>query len=179
MAFLINLFSTQIAQFRPTHVIFNDPITMKITAYHPTRATFKRINIVHTAEQLPFGPFVAGIDGHCLSPKVENELLRGLDGIWAVSKAIQDYAWIYGKLQTTFLVHPTLTYLDAKTGDMPVVRNNVDKHEIGMINPCPHKGLAIFLSLAKKFPNMNFVTWKSWGTQKEHAAELLSLPNVK
>ncbi|KAL2259274.1 hypothetical protein VTK26DRAFT_7108 [Humicola hyalothermophila] len=179
MEVLVRIFSTHITLFRPTHVIFNDPITMKITANHPARDSFKRVDIIHTAEQLPFGPFVAGIDGHCLSPKAEDEMLRGLDGIWAVSRAIQDYAWTYGQLETTFLVHPTLTYLDAKTGGMPTVRNNADKDEIGLINPCPHKGLDIFLALAKKFPEMKFVTWKSWGTEKAHAAQLLALPNVQ
>jgi hypothetical protein len=179
MRTLIGLFSTTIAAFKPTHVIFNDPITMKITASHPARDTFKRVNIMHTAEQLPFGPFCAGVDGHCLSPAVENTMLRDLDGIWSVSMAVKDYAWKYGKLATTFLVHPPSTYLDQATGGMPVVRNNIDKDEIGMVNPCPHKGLSILLALAHKFPHMKFVTWKSWGSRTAHVEQLLVLPNVK
>ncbi|KAK4135078.1 glycosyltransferase family 4 protein [Trichocladium antarcticum] len=179
MQALVRLFADRITEFRPTHVIFNDAITMKVTANHPNRSTFKRINIIHTAEQLPFGPFVAGVDGHCLAAKVEDGMLRELDGIWAVSKAIQDYAWTHGTLETKFLVHPSMTYMDNKTGGMPVVRNNIDKHEIGMVNPCPHKGLAILLALAKKFPDMKFVTWKSWGTQKEHQAQLIAHPNIQ
>jgi hypothetical protein len=179
MLMLIRIFTAHITLFRPTHVIFNDPVTMKITSLHPDCGTFKRINIIHTAEQLPFGPFSGGVDGHCLSSAVEDALLRGLDGIWAVSRAIQQYAWTYGRLESKFIVHPTLTYLDKDTGSLPVVRNNVDKHEIGMVNPCPHKGLAILLALAERFPNMKFVTWKSWGTSKEHTAQLLALPNVE
>jgi hypothetical protein len=179
MQTLVRLFAAHITQFQPTHVIFNDPITMKVTALHPARSTFKRINIIHTAEQRPFGPFVAGVDGHCLAAKVEDGMLRELDGIWAVSKAIQDYAWNHGRLETKFLVHPGMTYMDNKTGGMPVVRNNIDREEIGMVNPCPHKGLAILLALAKKFPDMKFVTWKSWGTQKEHQAQLLAHPNIQ
>ncbi|SPQ23368.1 79efb7ab-ed50-461e-8ab4-d5c3b9653b8a [Thermothielavioides terrestris] len=179
MQTLIRLFSEHIAKFKPTHVVFNDPITMKITAFHPDRDTFKRVNIIHTAEQLPFGPFCAGVDGHCLSPAVENEMLRGLDGVWAVSKAVQEYAWVHGKLETKFLVHPPLTYLDKETGGMPVVRHNIDKDEIGMVNPCPHKGLSILVALAKKFPHMKFVTWKSWGSRTMHIQQLEALPNVK
>jgi hypothetical protein len=106
-------------------------------------------------------------------------MLRGLDGIWSVSKAVQDYAWIHGKLETKFLIHPALTYLDQETRSMPVVRNNIDKDEIGMINPCPHKGLSILLALAKKFPHMKFVTWKSWGSSREHLEQLQALPNMK
>lgn len=179
MQTLIHLFSAHIAQFKPTHVVFNDPITMKITAFHPDRHTFKRVNIIHTAEQLPFGPFCAGVDGHCLSPDVENNLLRGLDGIWSVSKAVQDYAWTYGQLETKFLVHPALTYLDRVTGGMPVVRYNIDRDEIGMVNPCPHKGLSILVALAKKFPEFKFVTWKSWGSRTLHLQQLQALPNVQ
>ncbi|KAK4119030.1 glycosyltransferase family 4 protein [Parathielavia appendiculata] len=179
METLIGLFTEHIDEFKPTHVIFNDPITMKFTADHPDRDTFKRINIIHTAEQLPFGPFCAGVDGHCLSPKVENRMLRELDGIWSVSMAVKEYAWRYGQLPTTFLVHPPSTYLDRTTGGMPVVRNNIDKEEIGMVNPCPHKGLSILVALAKKFPHMKFVTWKSWGSRTVHVQQLQALPNVK
>ena len=176
MQVLVGLFSAHIEAFKPTHVIFNDPITMKITAFHALRDTFKRVNIVHTAEQLPFGPYCAGVDGHCLSPRVENEMLRDLDGIWSVSLSVQEYAWTYGRLATTFLVHPALTYLDK--GAMPVVRNNIDKDEIGMINPCPHKGLDIFVTLAEEYPDYKFVTWKSWGTRTAHLEQLMQLPNV-
>jgi hypothetical protein len=179
MDYLVKLFYNHITHFQPTHVIFNDPITMKLSATHELRHTFKRINIIHTAEQLPFGPFVAGVDGHCLSPAAENRLLRDLDGIWTVSLAVKDYAWNYGRLMTTFLVHPPMTYLDRETGGMPVVRNNIDKDEIGMVNPCPHKGLSILIALARKFPHMKFVTWKSWGSRTVHLEQLYSLPNVK
>ncbi|KAJ4288702.1 hypothetical protein N0V88_007236 [Collariella sp. IMI 366227] len=178
MQALIDLWEARIKEFKPTHVIFNDPITMKVTGHEKFAGMFKRINIIHTAEQLPFGPFCAGVDGHCLSPEVEDRMLRELDGIWSVSKAVQDYAWNYGKLKTKFLVHPTLTYLDA-TRSMPVVRHNIDKDEIGMVNPCPHKGLAILVALAKQFPNLKFVTWKSWGSRSVHMRQLEELPNIR
>ncbi|KAK4097999.1 glycosyltransferase family 4 protein [Parathielavia hyrcaniae] len=178
MQVLVKFFSDHITEFKPTHVIFNDPITMKITDTHPERKTFKRVNIIHTAEQLPFGPFCAGVDGHCLSPRVENAMLRKLDGIWSVSMAVKEYAWKYGQLVTTFLVHPPSTYLDQATGGMPVVRNNIDKEDIGMVNPCPHKGLSILVALARKFPHMNFVTWRSWGSRTAHLQQLQALPNV-
>lgn len=179
MQTLIDIFSEHITAFRPTHVVFNDPVTMKVTADHALRSTFKRINVIHTAEQLPFGPYCNGILGHCSSPVVEDQLLRELEGIWVVSKAIRDYAWQYGKLKTTFLVHSPLTYLDARTGGMPFQRYNIDKVEVGMVNPCPHKGLSILIELAKRLPQIQFVTWSSWGSGKKHLAELEALPNMK
>ncbi|KAK3987986.1 hypothetical protein QBC44DRAFT_351449 [Cladorrhinum sp. PSN332] len=179
MQHVVRIFSTNIADFRPTHVIFNDALTMKITAVHPVRSTFKRVSVVHSAEQLPFGPYCAGVSGHCLSARIENDLLRNVDGIWAVSRAIQDYAWEHGRLKTKFLVHSRNTFLSNKTRGLPIIRNNVDRDEVGMINPCPYKGLSIVLALAKRLPQIKFVTWESWGSEPEHIEMLRSLPNVQ
>lgn len=179
MNVLIKVFMERITQFKPTHVIFNDALTMKLTLHHPLCRTFKRVAIIHTAEQLPFGPFAQGIKGHCLSPKLEDGMLRGLDGIWAVSQSIKDYAKDHGNLETNFLIHPKLTYMDVKTGGMPVARNNIDKTEVGMVNPCPHKGLSILLGLAKELSDIDFVTWKSWGSDPRFLGELKSLKNVQ
>lgn len=194
---LTRLFQWHIRNFRPTHVIFNDALTMKLThemtyaaripeamatfpaGYEEYRPIdFKRVAVIHTAEQLPFGPYCGKIFGHCTSPEAEDNLLRGLDGVWAVSKAIQNYAWLYGELDTTFMVHSTLSYMDKNTNKVPAIRNNVDKFEVGMVNPCPHKGLSILIDLAKKMPNVNFVVWISWGSQKGHMQQLRALPNM-
>jgi len=178
MRALVHLFSEHISRFEPTHVVFNDALTMKVAANHPLRPWFKRICIIHTAEQLPFGPYSQGVYGHCLSPKYEDSLLRDLDGIWAVSKAIQEYSKKYGNLDTTFLVHSPLTYLDSKRC-MPLVRYNIDKNAIGMVNPCPHKGMDILVPLAKELPHIKFVTWASWGSGQEHLEALDAIPNIE
>jgi glycosyltransferase involved in cell wall biosynthesis len=177
MKALVKLWSNQIHRFEPTHVVFNDALTMKVSAHHALRPTFKRIGIIHTAEQLPFGPFSQGIQGHCLSPKFEESLLRDLDGIWSVSKSIQEYTKIFGNLDTTFLVHSPLTYLDSKR-QMPLVRNNIDKVAVGMVNPCPHKGMDILIGLAKALPHIKFVSWASWGSGDEHLEVLNAIPNI-
>ncbi|KAK3361564.1 UDP-Glycosyltransferase/glycogen phosphorylase [Lasiosphaeria ovina] len=176
---LVNLYTASITEFRPTHVVFNDAMTMKIASLHPDRAKFKRVVVVHTAEQLPFGPYCSGLPGHCMSAEKEDVMLRDVDGIWVVSRAIHDYALKYGNLETKFLNHSTMTYLDSKTGGIPERRRNENKDDVGLINPCPYKGLAILVALAKKLPHVNFVTWASWGSKPEHKELLQSLPNVK
>jgi len=176
---IIDTFTRHIGLFRPTHIVFNDALTMKITAVHPARSRFKRVTVVHSAEQLPFGPYCAGVSGHCLSASVENDMLRSVDGVWSVSRAIQEYAWEHGRLRTKALVHSPNTFLSNKTRDMPIIRNNVDRDEVGMINPCPYKGLSIILDLAKRLPNIKFVTWESWGSKPQHIEMLRSLPNVQ
>jgi hypothetical protein len=179
MHVLIDLFSSHFTRFEPTHIIFNDAMTMKLTARHPLRKTFKRVAMIHTAEQLPFGPFCQGIDGHCLSPRIEASMLPKLDGIWAVSRAIQDYAMKYGSLKTTFLVHSTFTYLDLETKKLPRVRHNIDKLAVGMVNPCPHKGEDILLGLAKDLPGTKFIAWVSWGSSEDRLQRLRELPNIE
>ncbi|KAK4179113.1 putative glycosyltransferase [Triangularia setosa] len=176
---LTDVYANAINDFKPTHVLFNDALTMKLTAGHVLRESFKRVCVVHSAEQLPFGPYCAGVEGHCISAKVENEMLRKLDGVWSVSKAIQRYAWEHGRLQTKFLAHTPWTFLDLDTGRMPIIRNNVDKEEIGMVNPAPIKGLDILLGLAAKFPHMKFVTWTSWGSKPRHIERLKAYPNIR
>ncbi|KAK0616953.1 hypothetical protein B0T14DRAFT_434831, partial [Immersiella caudata] len=178
MRTLINLFSEHISRFEPTHIVFNDALTMKIAANHPLRPWLKRIGIIHTAEQLPFGPFSQGILGHCMSPKFEVGMLHDLDGIWSVSKSIQDYSKKYGNLDTKFLVHSPLTYLDSNR-QMPLVRNNIDKGAVGMVNPCPHKGMDILVALAKELPHIKFITWASWGSGDEHLEILNSISNIE
>ncbi len=179
MAALVKMWSTQIAEFRPTHVVFNDGLTMKITKQMLSNSglKFKRVCVVHSSEQLPFGPFCGRLSGHCLSASSENEMLRELDGIWTVSKGIHDYALAHGNLKTTFFVHSTWTYLEG--GKTPMRRNNVDKTEVGLINACALKGLPIFVELAKRLPHVQFATWTSWGTKQVHLDQLRELPNVK
>lgn len=178
MRTLVNLFSEHLSRFEPTHVVFNDALTMKVAANHPLRPWFKRIGTIHTAEQLPFGPYSQGILGHCLSPKFEVGMLHDLDGIWSVSKAIQDYSKKYGNLDTKFLIHSPLTYLDSNR-QMPLVRYNIDKVAVGMVNPCPHKGMDILVALAKELPHIKFATWASWGSGAEHLETLNSIPNIE
>jgi hypothetical protein len=136
-----------------------------------------RVAVVHTAEQLPFGPFAGGVPGHASSPS-EFDLLQQLDGIWSVSNAIKQYALEHGQLQTSVFVHHPWTYLEEKKHEMPIHLHNWDKKFIGMINPCVVKGSQIFINLAKVCPQFDFLVYKSWGFDDEIGKQMNDLQNM-
>lgn len=136
-----------------------------------------RVAVIHTAEQLPFGPFSGGMPGHVSSPS-ESKLLHELDGVWSVSDAIKKYALKHGQLVTKFLVHHPWTYLDGRTQGMPNRLHNWNKRYVGMINPCKVKGSQILASLASLCPQHEFLVYKSWGFDNRIGEELKRLRNV-
>lgn len=174
----VTFLQEEIKAFSPSHIISNDGLSMQASSVSELPdLDICRIAVIHTAEQLPFGPFAGGVPGHASSPR-EFDLLRQLDGIWSVSRAIQDYAMKYGQLQTNFFVHHPWTYLEEKSHDLPVQMHNWDQDYVGMINPCPVKGSCILLKLAKACPHLDFLVYKSWGFNDNLEKEIKSLQNI-
>ncbi|KAK5999477.1 hypothetical protein QM012_005478 [Aureobasidium pullulans] len=174
----VTFLQDEIVRFSSTHVISNDGLSMQATsASELPNVDICRVVVLHTAEQLPFGPFAGGVPGMTSSPR-EIDLLHQLDGIWSVSKAIKDYAFKYGDLQTDFFVHHPWTYLEEKTHQVPKRWQNWDKKYVGMINPCAVKGSGILLDLAKACPHLDFLVYKSWGSDAKLEQELQCLPNL-
>ncbi|KAJ4358752.1 uncharacterized protein N0V89_003336 [Didymosphaeria variabile] len=168
----------EVTHFSPTHIISNDGLSMKATsALEMPSMNVCRIGIIHTAEQLPFGPFAGGVPGHASSPR-ELELLQMLDGIWSVSNALKHYALDHGQLQTSFFVHHPWTYLEEKKHQLPVHLRNWNKQFVGLINPCVVKGSTILVALAKSCPQYDFLVYESWGYDDKIAKELQGLKNM-
>jgi hypothetical protein len=169
---------SQINSFQPTHVVFNDPLSLKATSVLLRNQDVCRIFVIHCAEQLPFGPHAGGLAESACSP-AEHDLLREVDGIWSVSKAIRDYAFEHGQLNTRFFPHDQWTYLDEKTHRVPEGYNNWDREIVGMINPSLVKGVKLLLLLAKRLPHVRFAVWLSWGFEEEIRNQLEALPNIE
>ena len=140
----------------------------------------RRAMIIHTAEQLPFGPFAGGIAGGACSPQ-EHYLLQKVDGIWSVSDTIREYAAAHGNLATDFILHHPWNYLEDGIRKLPKRRQNWEEDTVLMINFCPLKGSDIVLPLARRCSDLNFVVVKSWGAEVyPHVQEALEeLPNVR
>ncbi|KAJ3036372.1 hypothetical protein HDV00_002788 [Rhizophlyctis rosea] len=118
---------------RATHIVFNESTTLKITTHPSTPSSLTRIFICHAFEHLPFGPY-AGVGGFLSSTSpIEHERLRSIEGIWAVSKALEVYVKKEGGIErvTTLPNHP-LVYGDDWDGVR--VRKNFGKGVVGVIN---------------------------------------------
>ncbi|OWY47417.1 UDP-Glycosyltransferase/glycogen phosphorylase [Alternaria alternata] len=174
----VSFLQDEINKFSPTHIIFNDGLSMQATsALQMPRINARRIAVIHTAEQLPFGPFAGGMPGMLSSPH-ESKLLQELDGIWSVSEAIKRYAIDHGKLQTSFFVHHPWTYLEERNHELPLRLDNWNKKFIGMINPCPVKGAQILVGLAKSCPQHKFLAYKSWGFDDKCGRQMQAQKNI-
>ncbi|KAF5587110.1 glycosyltransferase family 4 [Fusarium subglutinans] len=174
----ISFLQEEIKRFSPTHIISNDGLSMKASlAPELAHLTMSRIAVVHTAEQLPFGPFAGGLPGHSSTTR-EADLFQKLDGIWSVSDTIRKYALEHGQLETRFLVLHPWTYLVGKDHAIPDRVFNWDKKFVGMINPCPVKGARILVDLARKCPQLEFLTYMSWGADDATVKDMEALSNM-
>lgn len=145
-----------------------------------------RVEIVHTLEQLPTGPYSGGVSGGCQTAD-ELILWQGLDGIVAVSSAVQKYAGHECDLKTEMIPNHAWSYKHKETGDWPARRYNFAKKNVVMINPAHMKGCSIFMGMARENeqrkvanvlnsvvqkPVYNFHAYISWGIRDEIHEEL-------
>src|SRR2546430_16880646 len=98
-------------KFMPTHIIFHDGLSLKLTSMISLPGTVKLAYIIHAAEQLCFGPYAVVLSGGVFS-NGECQLLYDVDGIWSVSRAIQEYVTKYGGLRTTLMYNHLWNYLE-------------------------------------------------------------------
>lgn len=177
--------STQLDKFGPTHVIFNDALASKVTSVMPWFANHgMRIEVIHTAEQIPAGPYTGGIPGSATT-NAELSLWENIDGIVSVSNAIHAYAEAHcPDVKTTMISNHAWTYMDKDSHLWPRRRTNFAKQRVAMVNPAYVKGYDIFLAMAKENqlrggsqyqsekPTYNYVAYASWGSNPEIKKEL-------
>ncbi|KXJ86015.1 hypothetical protein Micbo1qcDRAFT_126946 [Microdochium bolleyi] len=174
----VSFLQAEILRFSATHLIFNDGLSMQVSFTGPlAQADVYRVAVVHTAEQLPFGPFAGGLPGHSTSPTELDRLMK-LDGIWSVSEAIKAYALEHGQLQSCFLEHHPWTYRGETDHEMPPHLHNWDKRFVGMINPCKVKGSDLFEAMAEACPEFQFLAYSSWGHDNGVIQRMKALPNM-
>lgn len=176
-----------IKKFDATHILFNDAFASKVSLeMKKLKAQVARVEIVHTLEQLPTGPYSGGVSGGCQTAD-ELTLWQRLDGIVAVSTAVQKYAKQECDLVSEMIPNHAWSYMDKETGGEPRRRYNYAKKKVVMINPAHMKGCSIFAGMARENeqrkvanvlnsviqkPVYNFEAYISWGIKDEIAEAL-------
>lgn len=169
--------------FKVTHVIFNDAFPRMVTA---NMTDIARVEVIHTFEQVPAGPYLGGMKGGSKTVK-ELPYLRALDMCVAVSNAVKSYAEDVAHLDNVIMIqNHKAVFLNKDTGKFPYRRYNFKKQTVYMINPAPIKGLSIFQDMARENhrrklqndrgankPVYEFVAVRSWGTKDTYAQALL------
>lgn len=145
-----------------------------------------RVEVIHTCEQLPVGPFAGGMSGGSKTA-AEMAYFKALDGIVSVSKAIQTYTKNECGLESVMIPNHAWSYKDKDTAEWPEVRYNFAKQNVMMINPANIKGFQIYLDMSRenqqrkvensldpklKRPVYNFIAYSSWGSAPEMIADL-------
>jgi len=153
--------------FQPDCVLVADDKRRFMMEAATTAATGSIIALIQTIIQLPFGP--VSIDEN----ERQTQLLRDARAIIVVSKYLQNYVREHGGMESHLLRSPVYG-----PGPFP----NLARHDTGfitMINPCQLKGVAIFLALARAFPQFLFAAVPTWGADEQLLSELRSLPNIR
>jgi glycosyltransferase involved in cell wall biosynthesis len=124
------------------------------------------VYLVHTLQQLPFGPrtFYPSASGA--------RLVARAAGVVAVSRAAQDYVRVHGGLDSV-LIHPHVY----GPGPHPAL-GRPGHGAVTMVNPCGFKGLPILLGLADALPTTEFAAVPTWGTTAADRAELARRTNI-
>ncbi|GAA3457935.1 glycosyltransferase family 4 protein [Dactylosporangium matsuzakiense] len=121
------------------------------------------VYLVHTLQQLPFGPRTFYPSGS------GRRLVARCRGLVSVSRAARDYVREHGDLDSTVLyphVYGSPPFPDLADMSGPVT----------MVNPCGFKGLPILLGLADARPDLRFRAVPTWGGL---APELATRPNIE
>ncbi len=130
-------------------------------------APARLVYLAHTPQWFPFGPEAWHQDPEATA------ILRDALAVVAIGEHMA--AYIEQHLQRRpAVIHP------AMYGSEPWPNyDNANSGKITLINPCQVKGLPIFLALAERFPHLEFLALRGWGSTPQDLAALRALPNVE
>jgi surfactin synthase thioesterase subunit/glycosyltransferase involved in cell wall biosynthesis len=160
-------FAGQVEAFRPDVILASTDDPAQVLLEAALRAPSARtVYLARATIALPFGP-------DCAFPsEAHTERLRSVDRVVGVSQYVARYIREYGGIQAT---HVPISLLEA--GNPPAL-GRFDNQFVTMVNPCVVKGIAIFLALADRFPQVAFAAVPTWGTNQRDRAALAERPNV-
>jgi len=161
-----DLIRRRIAELHPDHVLVSDDKRHFLLASALDADPERVVLLVHTLLHLPFGPLATE------ASEEQTALVRRVPRIIAVSRYVQSFLRAAG-LESTVLPFPVYG-----PGPFPNL-GRPDRGFVTLVNPCAEKGLAIFLELAWRFPEIPFAAVPTWGAGEEELAQLAAVPNVQ
>jgi len=161
-------FAEQIADFSPSVILSSTDDPAQLLLETALKAEDARVVYLARAPlALPFGP-------DCAFPSaVRTELLRQADGVVGVSRYVADYIRKWSGIEAVSLPISPL-----EPGPYPCL-GRFENEFVTLVNPCAVKGIAIFLALAERMPEVQFAAVPTWGTNAQDRAALEAHANVR
>jgi surfactin synthase thioesterase subunit len=160
-------FSEQLTKFDPDVILTSTDDPAQLLFDVASRAQRARVvYLVRATIAVPFGPDSSGPN------RAKTEMLRHADGIVGVSEYVAGYVRRWSGLDA---IHVPISLLE------PVQVQQIGRFDnpyVVMVNPCAVKGIAIFLALARRAPQLQFAAVPTWGTSARDLAALRLQPNV-
>jgi glycosyltransferase involved in cell wall biosynthesis len=148
-------------------VTMDDPGFMVLNAAYEAPGPSKVVCLVHTLSYLPFGPAATA------PSEVGARQLRRAAGVLTVSGIADEYLRQWGGVDPVLLRLPVY-------GAGPFPRTgDPDRGAVTMVNPSEAKGIGMFLELARRLPDADFLAVPTWGTTAADRRALARRPNIR
>ncbi len=158
----------EIDRFRPDWVLVSSEDVSHTLLHEAAHAAPERIvYLAHTPQFFPFGP--ESWNPH----RAALHVVHNARSVVAIGHHMAAYIRRYAGVNAA-VIHPPIY------GRAPWPQySNLENGWVTMINPCQVKGIAIFRSLAERFPDRQFAALIGWGTTAADKQSLSALPNVR
>jgi len=162
------LVEDEIRAFSPDWVLVSSEDVAHVILRAAAQAVPDRlVYLAHTPQFFPFGP-----ESWHKDPAATEAIWRAA-GVVSIGRHMAGYIREHLGREAA-VIHPPIYgqppyHCFGRFGAGPVV----------MVNPCAVKGIAIFLELARAFPDIEFAALKGWGTTAADRTALAALPNVR
>jgi glycosyltransferase involved in cell wall biosynthesis len=159
--------SDHVKAFEPDWILVSEDTASVMLGAALEASPSRVVYISHSPSTLPFGP-----DSFAADPD-KTTLLNKCAGIITVSDYMRQYIERWSGMASAAIKFPVY-------GAEPFPRfGGFDQGFVTMVNPCVIKGRAIFLELARRFPDVEFAAVPTWGGSRKDLELIKDLPNVR
>ncbi|HYO81886.1 MAG TPA: glycosyltransferase family 4 protein [Bryobacteraceae bacterium] len=156
----------EVASFSPDLVLISsEDVAHTLLREAAAAAGGKIVYLAHTPQWYPFGPASWHQDARA------TQIVRECRGIIAIARTTAEYIKQHCGAEAA-VIHPPIY------GGPPWPHFG-EGRAVLMINPCVVKGISIFLAMAARFPQTQFIGLAGWGTTSRDREAMAALPNIR